>query len=195
MSSKQQAIILGNGESRKGFDYRKEYPNAFVIGCNGAYKEKPDILVCTDCYMEHIIYDTGYCIDNMCCFTEWDKLPEDIVEYMCESIGKPIVQNEKGNRTQAVISGSEKYTYVTWVEDEDRTISIKEVKVSSGSRALMIACELGYEEIILCGFDGMGAINIYQNDKGYERSTPREEWVKERQDIMNKYPNIEFKEI
>ena len=42
---KKTAIILGNGESRKGIDYRKEYPGVFVYGCNGAYKEKPDALV------------------------------------------------------------------------------------------------------------------------------------------------------
>ena len=71
--------------------------------------------------------------------------------------------------------------------------SIEQIEVSSGSRALLTACESGqYKEIILLGFDGMNASNVYQNDEGYERSTPRNEWVQERQDIMDKFPNIKF---
>jgi len=196
MSSKKQAIILGNGESRKGFDYRKEYPNAFVIGCNGAYKEKPDALVCVDNYMQHIIYSTGYCRENTCYFSEWSPMPVEVARQIGESLGNPIVENTNTLYNDfAQVAGSEKFTYITWTHRKDLVISIPEVKVSSGSRALMIACELGYEEIILCGFDGMGATNIYQNDRGYERSTPREEWIQERQNIMNKYKNIEFKII
>jgi len=196
MSSKQQAIILGNGESRKGLDYRKEYPDAFVYGCNGAYKEYPDGLVCTDSYMQHIIYSSGYCKENTCYFSEWSPMPGEVARHIGESFGNPIIENTNTLYNEfAQVAGSEKYTYITWTHVEDLVISIPEVKVSSGSRALMLACEKGYDEIILCGFDGMGATNIYQKDKGYERSTPRAEWVKERQDIMNKYPNIEFKEI
>ena len=70
------AVILGNGESRIGVDYRKEYPDAFVYGCNGAYREEPDALICTDVYMQHLIYKTGYCKDHLCYFSEWDPIPE-----------------------------------------------------------------------------------------------------------------------
>ena len=79
------------------------------------------------------------------------------------------------------------------IDDKDMVKSIEQIEVSSGSRALLTACESGqYKEIILLGFDGMNASNVYQNDEGYERSTPRNEWVQERQDIMDKFPNIKF---
>ena len=112
--------------------------------------------------------------------------------------GLPVIQNTRDtkyglSRTQAVISGSVNANYVTWVDDKDMVKSIEQIEISSGSRALLTACESGqYKEIILLGFDGMNALNVYQNDEGYERSTPRNEWVQERQDIMDKFPNIKF---
>jgi len=195
------ALILGNGESRLGVNYREEYPGAFVYGCNGAYKESPDALICSDIYMQHIIYKTGYCKDNLCYFSEWTPVPSGAAEHIIMALkenGLPIIENTKDTtygltRTQAVISGSVNANYVTWVDDKDMVKSIKQIEISSGSRALLTACESGqYKEIILLGFDGMGASNVYQNDEGYERSTPRNEWVQERQDIMDKFPNIKF---
>tara|TARA_B100000902_G_scaffold188067_1_gene180026 strand:- start:957 stop:1544 length:588 start_codon:yes stop_codon:yes gene_type:complete len=195
LSSIKRAIILGNGESRKGFDYRKEYPDAFVYGCNGAYKENPDGLVCTDSYMQHIIYSTGYCREHTCYFSEWSPMPGEVARHIGESFGNPIVENDNGDNEFAQVAGSEKYTYITWTHIEDLVVSIPEVKVSSGSRALMLACEAGYKEIYLIGFDGMGSNNVYQDDKGYERSTPRAEWVNERKLIKEKYKHIIIKEV
>lgn len=193
---KKTAIILGNGESRKGIDYRKEYPGAFVYGCNGAYKEKPDALVCTDAYMQHIIYDTGYCQNNLCAFSEWNPVPADAAEVLAENMGLPIIRNERNNCELAQVAGSEKYIYITYVENNDCVLSIPEVMISSGSRALLLACESGqFDEILLLGFDGMGATNIFQQDKGYERSTPRAEWIEERESIIRKYKNINIRSI
>ena len=198
------ALILGNGESRLGVNYREEYPGAFVYGCNGAYKESPDALICSDIYMQHIIYKTGYCKDNLCYFSEWTPVPSGAAEHIIMALkenGLPVIENRKDTtfgltRTQAVISGSVNANYVTWVDDKDMVKSIEQIEVSSGSRALLTACESGqYKEIILLGFDGMNASNVYQNDEGYERSTPRNEWVQERQDIMNKFPDIKFNVI
>ena len=198
------ALILGNGESRLGVNYREEYPGAFVYACNGAYKESPDALICSDIYMQHIIYKTGYCKDNLCYFSEWAPVPSGAAEHIIMALkenGLPVIENRKDTtfgltRTQAVISGSVNANYVTWVDDKDMVKSIEQMEVSSGSRALLTACESGqYKEIVLLGFDGMNASNVYQNDEGYERSTPRNEWVQERQDIMNKFPDIKFNVI
>lgn len=184
------AVILGNGESRIGVDYRKEYPDAFVYGCNGAYREEPDALICTDVYMQHLIYKTGYCKDHLCYFSEWDPIPEEVVDaYMSETFGT-IIQNERTTK-QAVISGNEDFTYITWTEDEDMVKSMPEIPISSGSRALLRACESGwFNRIIMLGFDGIGAENVYQNTEGYERSTPRSEWCRERNEIMTAHKDI-----
>ena len=183
------AVILGNGESRIGFDYRKEYPDAFVYGCNGAYREEPEALICTDVYMQHLIYKTGYCKDHLCYFSEWDPIPEEVVDaFLRETFGQ-IIQNERTK--QAVISGNEEYTYITWVQDKDMVKSMPEMEISSGSRALLRAAESGwFNKIILIGFDGIGAENVYQNEEGYERSTPRAEWSRERMEIMHAHPEI-----
>lgn len=186
-------IILGNGESRMGVNYRKEYPDAFVYGCNGAYKEKPDALVCVDVYMQHIIYKSGYCKENLCYFSEWETLPGDEGYMLAKQLGKPVISNDREDRQTCVVSGSEDFTYVTWTDDEDMVRSMPEMPISSGSRALLRACESGwFNTIILLGFDGMGAENIYQNHEGYENSTPRAEWSRERNEIMAAHKGIMF---
>ena len=186
------AVILGNGESRIGVDYRKEYPDAFVYGCNGAYREEPAALICTDVYMQHLIYKSGYCKDHLCYFSEWDPIPEEVVDaYLKETFGQ-VIQNERTTKN-AVVSGNEEYTYITWVEDKDMVKSMPEIQMSSGSRALLRACESGwFNTIILLGFDGLGAENVYQNTEGYERSTPRAEWSRERNEIMSAHKGILF---
>jgi hypothetical protein len=186
------AVILGNGESRIGVDYRKEYPDAFVYGCNGAYREEPDALICTDVYMQHLIYKSGYCKDHLCYFSEWDPIPEEVVDaYLKETFGQ-VIQNERTTKN-AVVSGNEEFTYITWVEDKDMVKSMPEIQMSSGSRALLRACESGwFNTIILLGFDGLGAENVYQNTEGYERSTPRAEWGRERNEIMSAHKGILF---
>ena len=185
-------IILGNGESRIGVDYRKEYPDAFVYGCNGAYREEPDALICTDVYMQHLIYKSGYCKEHLCYFSEWDPIPEEVVDaYVKETFGQ-VIQNERTTKN-AVVSGNEEFTYITWVEDKDMVKSMPEIQMSSGSRALLRACESGwFNKIVLLGFDGLGAENVYQNTEGYERSTPRVEWARERNEIMAAHKDILF---
>lgn len=185
-------IILGNGESRIGVDYRKEYPDAFVYGCNGAYREEPDALICTDVYMQHLIYKSGYCKEHLCYFSEWDPIPEEVVDaYLKETFGQ-VIQNERTTKN-AVVSGNEEFTYITWVEDKDMVKSMPEIQMSSGSRALLRACESGwFNKIVLLGFDGLGAENVYQNTEGYERSTPRVEWARERNEIMAAHKDILF---
>lgn len=187
------AIILGNGESRQGVDYRKEYPDAVVYGCNGAYQEDVDRLVCVDIYMQHLIYESGYCKDNPCYFNQWDPLPKDVVKPIAQSMGLPVIAN---TGTQAAcVRGTEKFVYVTWVEDTDMVNSIPDVEISSGSRALQLACESNeFDKIILLGFDGVGANNIYINTPGYENSQPRSIWVEERLNIMKQYEDIIFEE-
>ena len=189
-----KCIILGNGNSRLGFDYREEYPGAFVIGCNGAFKESPDALVCNDVKMQHIIYKSGYCENNLCLFSQWEPLPGYIGMLLAEQLGNPVVSNEKDDRTSCVVSGTKDTTYMTWTK-ADCVTSIPEIPMSSGSRALLYACESGqFDEIIMIGFDGVGAKNLYQDDEGYEDSFPLGEWVKERQEIMKKFESqVDFK--
>lgn len=183
------AVILGNGESRKGIDYREEYPSAVVYGCNGAYREDVDRLVCVDIYMQHLIYESGYCKDNICYFNQWEPIDGMVVESIAQSIGLPVKQNEPTEN--ACVRGTEKRTYITWVK-EDKVVPIPDIEISSGSRALLLALESGeFDKVVLIGFDGVGANNIYKDTHGYENSIPRDHWVEERQNIMKQFKHIE----
>lgn len=176
-----------------GVNYRKEYPDAFVYGCNGAYKEKPDALVCVDVYMQHLIYKSGYCKENLCYFSEWETLPGDEGYMLAKQLGKPVISNDREDRQTCVVSGTDDFTYVTWTDDKDMVRTMTEMPISSGSRALLRACESGwFDTIIMLGFDGPGAENIYQNHEGYENSTPRAEWSRERNEIMAAHKGIMF---
>lgn len=189
-------IILGNGESRQGLDYRKKFPGAFVYGCNGAYREEPDALVCTDVYMQHLIYKEGYCKDHLCYFSEWETLPGDEGYMLAKQLGKPVIANDRNDRLTCVVSGTDEFTYVTWTDDKDMVRSMPEMQISSGSRALLRACESGwFKEIYCIGFDGMEAKNLYQDTAGYERSEPRAHWVQERETIKQQFPNITFYDL
>jgi len=186
------AIILGNGDSRKDINYRKLWPDAVVYGCNGAYREDVDRLVCVDVYMQHLIYESGYCLDNECYFNQWDPLPKEVVNPIAQSMGLPIITNDHTNK--ACVRGTDNFVYVTWVQEKDFVNNITDIEISSGSRALLIACETGeYDKIILLGFDGMSGSNIYINTSGYENSQPRNHWEQERKNIMDRFPNIKFK--
>jgi hypothetical protein len=110
---------------------------------------------------------------------------------LAKQLGKPVISNDREDRQTCVVSGTDEFTYVTWTEDEDMVRTMPEMSISSGSRALLRACESGwFNTIILLGFDGMGAENIYQNHEGYERSTPRAEWARERNEIMAAHKDI-----
>lgn len=183
------AVILGNGESRKGIDYRKEYPDAVVYGCNGAYREDVDRLVCVDVYMQHLIYESGYCKNNVCYFNEWDPIDAIVVESLIEYIGLPVIQNRPTDI--ACVRGDSKNTYVTWLS-EDKIVPIPDIEISSGSRALLLALESDeFDKVVLLGFDGIGSDNIYKNTCGYENSYPLRHWENERKEIISKFDYIE----
>lgn len=189
----KQAVILGNGPSRKNWNYRKEYPNAFVFGCNGAYEDTDlDALVCNDIGMQHIIYSSGYCINNKCYFSEWNNpIPALFYEDLISTFNTKVVENEQTENF--MLRGTENVTYVTWIQ-EDLVEHVPEELISTGSKAIRIACELGYTDLLLAGFDGVASDSIYKimDRPGYEMSGPRDFWENERERIFKEYPNVKY---
>ena len=62
-------FVIGNGESRKGFDLEKLRPHGKIYGCNAVYRDfTPDVLVAVDQGISHEIYQSGYAYDNECWF-------------------------------------------------------------------------------------------------------------------------------
>jgi len=74
-------FLIGNGESRKGFDLNKLKPYGKVYGCNAIYRDfVPDVLVSVDHGIMHEIYHSGYCYDNETWFRDWTKCPDFMYE-------------------------------------------------------------------------------------------------------------------
>ena len=73
MINNKQVFIIGNGESRIGFDLEQLRDYGKIYGCNLLYKEfRPDVLFVIDERIMHPCYWSGYPIDNVCWFRDWN---------------------------------------------------------------------------------------------------------------------------
>jgi len=77
----KKVFLIGNGESRKGFDLNILKPFGRIYGCNAIYREfTPDVLVSVDHGIMHEIYHSGYCYKNETWFRDWTRCPEFMYE-------------------------------------------------------------------------------------------------------------------
>ena len=126
-SKPKNVFVLGNGESRDGYDLKQFRQWGKIYGCNALYRDfQPDGLISTDWAMMHEVYSSGYCSDNKCYFRQWKLLPEQFFEMLqytgleqssmeqlneqlksleLDTVDKFLHQNEKGNKTQLVCHG------------------------------------------------------------------------------------------
>ena len=76
-------FVLGNGESRDGYNLEQFRAWGKIYGCNALYRDfKPDGLISTDWAMMHEVYSSGYCFDNKCYFRQWKVLPYQFYDMM-----------------------------------------------------------------------------------------------------------------
>ena len=74
-------FLIGNGESRKGFNLDILKPHGKIYGCNALYREyKPDVLISVDHGIMHEIYHSGYCYNNETWFRDWTRCPDFMYE-------------------------------------------------------------------------------------------------------------------
>jgi len=77
----KKVFLIGNGESRKGFDLNILKPFGRIYGCNAIYREyTPDVLVSVDHGIMHEIYHSGYCYKNETWFRDWTRCPDFMYE-------------------------------------------------------------------------------------------------------------------
>ena len=77
----KKVFLIGNGESRKGFDINVLKPFGRIYGCNAIYREyTPDVLVSVDHGIMHEIYHSGYCYKNETWFRDWTRCPDFMYE-------------------------------------------------------------------------------------------------------------------
>ena len=117
MINNKQVFIIGNGESRIGFDLEKLKDYGKIYGCNNLYKDfTPDVLIAVDERIMHPCYWSGYPIDNVCWFRDWRPMPGDAYELLTDSsmiTGDPTVDmseyvysNSRNDSTEFVMHGT-----------------------------------------------------------------------------------------
>ena len=119
MINNKQVFIIGNGESRIGFDLEKLRDYGKIYGCNLLYEEfTPDALIAIDERIMHSCYWSGYPIDNVCWFRDWRPMPGEAYELLTDSSiisGDPNVDmsdylytNSRNDSTEFVMHGTNK---------------------------------------------------------------------------------------
>ena len=185
----RKAIVYGNGESRIGHYVYGEFPNDEYVtwGCNAIYRDVDVMnLVSVDYGMQLEIYKSGYAHNHKCWFGDWNIIPEYfygdknilIDGLLTENKSGILHQNEKGPRTNCVINsgGTDNGLYIIWVDDKDMVTPIEFPREwDSGTTAIHLACQEGYDEVYLLGFDldlRKSIINnIYKGTQNYEKFT------------------------
>jgi len=72
-----KVFLIGNGESRLGFDLNTLRPHGKVYGCNAIYRDFiPDVLIAVDHGIMHEIYHSGYAYNNETWYRDWTRIPD-----------------------------------------------------------------------------------------------------------------------
>ena len=116
----KQVFIIGNGESRIGFDLEQLRDYGKIYGCNLLYEEfTPDVLFVIDERIMHPCYWSGYPLDNVCWFRDWGSpIPREAYEALTDSsmiTGDPnvdmseyVYSNSRNDSTEFVLHGTNK---------------------------------------------------------------------------------------
>jgi len=154
-----RTIVYGNGKSRLKWDLKQNLHDDIITwGCNRIYNDTVvDNLVAVDYWVQHLVYESGYALNNKCWFGDWNILPSDFdIEHMRESWNK-VTENTKKDYG-CVVNGRNdelhKGLYITWIDENDMVEGVDFPKEwSSGTTAIHLACQQGATEIYLMGFD------------------------------------------
>ena len=120
MINRKRVFIIGNGESRIGFDLEQLRDYGKIYGCNLLYEEfTPDVLIVIDERIMHPCYWSGYPIENVCWFRDWGSpIPREAYEALTDSsmiTGDPnvdmseyVYSNSRNDSTEFVLHGTNK---------------------------------------------------------------------------------------
>jgi len=165
-----QAIAIGNGESRLGFDLRHiaEHKGGLFganrlqsYGCNALYRDfTPDFLVAVGDTIIEEIANSGYC-DNNIVYAHGEHLLDYPSKFYL------IPQN---------------------------------VSYDAGALAAYMACFDGHKKIFLMGYDGYytgleSVNNVYKDTNGYPESIHQQDnafWQMTLGHVMGTYTDVEF---
>ena len=191
----ERAYIIGNGPSRKDIDLTTLQGRTF--GCNVLYRDfAPDWLLSGDAGVIKEICKSKYPEEHWCIFPDWDPIP---VEYK-DIIVEPFITDEFSIHSSedteyshiqlfGHLEDKDKNLHIIGVDPKWRIINMRgteedpefSVNFFAGSNALAQASIMGFDEIVLLGFDSVWNFiedtyqNIYAGTDNYmrEKETPR----------------------
>ena len=202
------AFIIGNGESRLIFSLKELQGHGRIYGCNAIYRDHPDlcdVIVSVSLEMSQEIHQA-----------KRQKLLSHNTE---------IVDHKKISRWNYVLpdddettmpNGADSYRY--WVgsknkKNEQTKLLRRDFSKNKGSgcSAVLHAAEAGYRDIIIIGFDLLGARqwefqdkelsreqnNVYKNTPNYPnrhsmKAYHKYEWLYQLTQIFRKFPKTNF---
>lgn len=192
----KQALVLGNGASRKDLDIEEFIGKSSIYGCNQAYKEDIPFewIVSTDPLAQHDIYRN---YEKPCLFLDWNCVPSEIAMDMLrlDAFSEPDANSYTPHG--CVISGEgdqTRYTFLREQTEECQAMCVEPTilpfEMASGTMAMWDAAERGFDKIFLAGMgdeDHLHNQNLMDDD-GYRLA----EWADQRERIIGMYPNIEW---
>ena len=121
-----RALVIGNGESRTWFHpYDWCLPNDMDSwGCNAIYRDgSVDHLVSVDYAMQQEIYESGYCKNFTCWFSNWNVIPAEAADMMMMGVDipEPFIHRSKRISDYCVVSGKDPVTLHEKIEAAIRT--------------------------------------------------------------------------
>jgi hypothetical protein len=172
-----QAVVVGNGESRKHIDLESYRSTHTLIGCNALHRDiTVDHLVCCDRRM----VDEAIVNPNI----------GDTLIYVRESwyhFFRKILKNKRIRHLPLVPQAGDSKR-----DQPDHW--------GSGCYAILLAAHLGFEEITVVGFDLYSTRdrvnNIYKDTPNYAKADARavdySYWVYQTAVVFSFYPNVQF---
>jgi hypothetical protein len=171
------ALVIGNGESRATLDLASLAINHILIGCNAIHRDiTVDHLVCCDRRMvEEAVNNPNTSNTVIYVREDWFKFYRKI-------------QKHKNIQTVPALP------YVGQLKQD------KPDHWGSGGYAVLVAAELGFENITLVGFDlyskNNQVNNIYKDTANYAKATSHSidynYWVYQIAKVFQYYPHINF---
>jgi hypothetical protein len=172
-----QAVVIGNGESRRGINLESYRPTHTLIGCNGIHRDTSvDHLVCCDRRM------VAEAVDNPNIGDTLIYVRDGWYHYF-----RKILKNKRIQHLPPIpIIGELKRDHPDhW---------------GSGCYAILLAAHLGFKEVTLLGFDLYSihdkVNNLYKGTQNYARidaqAVDYSYWIYHTSLVFKHYPDTQF---
>lgn len=199
------AYVIGNGESRLIYPIKKLKHKGFIYGCNAIYRDNKDLC-------DRIVAVNQPMYQELVQAKKQDRLSPDTELIGIDDISK---WNYNINDEPKDTLPKKLKVYRLWTSINKETGNIKNKDFcehrGSGCSAVLHAAENGFNNIVIIGFDILGARqwempenelsnlqnNVYKNSLNYDdrdsmKSYLKFEWLFHLTQIFRKFPDTNF---